>query len=307
LNNFEQHARLRAFDWINEQLDIFGEVLPRKVLETGFIFEGKRIPLVSPQGIFKPKLFKLPLSITTSPKGPYSDNFTPNGLLAYKYRGTDPMHSDNTGLRHCIQTQTPLIYFHGIVPSRYLAAFPVFIVGDNPTGLTFSVAVDDSQTIKNIIGVGVANYAQASEASEARRAYITTTTRRRLHQHTFRERVMQAYRKQCALCNLRHVELLDAAHIIPDSDEKGEPVVSNGISLCKIHHAAFDRFILGITPDYRAEIREDILEEEDGPMLQHGLKELHNRKIIVPRSNIQKPNRDSLEIRYEQFKNYKTR
>ena len=40
-----------------------------------------------------------------------------------------------------------------------------------------------------------------------------------------------------ALCRLRHQELLDAAHITPDGDAEGEPVISNGVALCKLHHA----------------------------------------------------------------------
>lgn len=43
--------------------------------------------------------------------------------------------------------------------------------------------------------------------------------------------------------------MLDAAHIIPDPDPDGHPEVSNGLSLCKFHHAAFDRRIIGIRPD----------------------------------------------------------
>ena len=43
---------------------------------------------------------------------------------------------------------------------------------------------------------------------------------------------------RCALCRLRHQELLDAAHITPDSEAEGEPLVSNGVVLCKLHHAA---------------------------------------------------------------------
>jgi len=52
--------------------------------------------------------------------------------------------------------------------------------------------------------------------------------------------------------------------------------------LCKLHHAAFDCFIIGITPDYKIELRKDILDENDGPMLQHGLKEFHGNRIILP-------------------------
>jgi hypothetical protein len=84
---------------------------------------------------------------------------------------------------------------------------------------------------------------------------------------------------------------------------KGEPWVSNGISLCKLHHAAFDAQILGIRPDLVVEIRKDILEESDGPLLVHGLKEWHNKKLIViPHATRHKPKEDFLEERFELFK-----
>ena len=51
------------------------------------------------------------------------------------------------------------------------------------------------------------------------------------------------------LCKLRHAELLDAAHIIADANDEGLPIVPNGLALCKIHHAAFDKNIIGISPD----------------------------------------------------------
>jgi putative restriction endonuclease len=78
--------------------------------------------------------------------------------------------------------------------------------------------------------------------------------------------------------------------------------VSNGLSLCSLHHAAFDRNILGITPDLLVDIRGDILEEIDGPMLVHGLQEFQAKKILVPRSEIQQPNRDFLAERYGLFR-----
>ncbi len=37
-----------------------------------------------------------------------------------------------------------------------------------------------------------------------------------MHQQEFRQRVLRAYRERCAICRLRHEELLDAAHILPD-------------------------------------------------------------------------------------------
>jgi putative restriction endonuclease len=96
--------------------------------------------------------------------------------------------------------------------------------------------------------------------------------------------------------------LLDAAHIIADRDERGRPEIPNGLSLCKIHHSAYDVNILGITPGYRVEIREDILAERDGPMLRHGLQELNDQRLHLPRASGDHPNREYLEERYSAFR-----
>jgi len=75
------------------------------------------------------------------------------------------------------------------------------------------------------------------------------------------------------------------------------------LSLCKIHHAAFDNNIIGITPDYIIKIRRDILEEIDGPMLKYGIQSLENQKIILPSHKRDWPDKDRLDQRYERFKN----
>lgn len=289
--------RLTAFDWLAEQTELHGDVLARDLLRQGFLYESERVPLVSPQGIFKPRLMDLPLTITTSPDSPYDDRFSPSGYLTYRYRGRDPDHRDNAGLRRLFELRRPLIYFHGVVPGRYLAVWPVYVVGDRPQDLTFEVAVDDLASVE----LEAADLPAVSEGQEARRIYVTTTVRARLHQRSFRERVIEAYRSECAFCRLRHRELLDAAHIVPDPEEAGEPTVTNGLALCKLHHAAFDRFMLGVTPDYRIVVREDVLVEEDGPMLIHALQGLHDQKIQLPRRRDDWPDAESLAWRYARF------
>ncbi len=75
----------------------------------------------------------------------------------------------------------------------------------------------------------------------------------------------------------------------------------NGLSMCKIHHAGYDRNILGIRPDLRIDERADVLLEVDGPMLRHGLQEMAGRVLDTPHSTAARPNRVSLEERYEAF------
>ena len=292
----DHEIRIAAINWLNDQIKIKGDVLPREDLRRGFQFRGTRIPLVSPQGIFKPKEMELPLTITTSPDGPYEDSFKQDDQLLYKYRGTDPMHRDNVGLREVMQKKLPLIYFHGIIPGRYLTIFPVYIIEDNIQDLSFTVVADEKMINpeaedSNFIGV----------KDEGRRSYLTQQVKQRLHQRGFRERVLAAYRSQCAFCNLKHGELLDAAHIVPDGEPDGTPTVDNGLALCKIHHSAFDKYIIGVTPNYQIKIRTDLLEEIDGPMLTYGFQKLHNQKLILPKSKKAWPNQEKLDWRHQRF------
>ena len=45
-------------------MDVHGEVLPRTLLAEGFVVDGVRVPLLGPQGIFKPRIMtEAPLSV----------------------------------------------------------------------------------------------------------------------------------------------------------------------------------------------------------------------------------------------------
>jgi len=300
-NNQDRQVRIAAFEWLSEQVKIHGDVLPRSLLAEGFVFKEKRIPLISPQGIFQPKHFaRFPLTITTTTSGIYDDRYDQNDLLLYRYRGTNSQHRDNVGLRQAMIHRIPLIYLHSMIPGRYLAVWPVFVVGDDPRALTFTVAADDYIAVNNYKNDDLP--VSYESVGEGRRMYVTASVKQRLHQRGFRERVIHAYHEQCAFCRLKHLELLDAAHIIPDGEPGGEPIVKNGVSLCKLHHAAFDRFLIGIRPDYTIEVREDILREKDGPMLVHGIQSMHQIKMALPRNSNMWPNAELLERRYEKFK-----
>jgi putative restriction endonuclease len=295
-------VRRKAFAFLANSTMSLGDTLPWKLLTHGFTYNGERVCLIGASGIWKPKILsRMPISICTAPPhpgrpAPYDDGINSSGRLSYRYRGKDPAHPDNLGLREAMENGTPLIYFFGITKGQYLATWPVFIVADNPGSLTFSVSVDD-----RVIRPNEGTDTNFELVREARREYITGVTVRRLHQQSFRLRVLRAYRDRCAVCRLKHIELLDAAHILPDSDPRGEPVVSNGLALCKIHHAAFDRHILGIRPDLVVEVRKDILEEIDGPMLRYGLQEMNGQRLHLPSRRVDRPATEFVEERYQLF------
>lgn len=297
----DRRVRIAAFQWLGGLKAVHGDVLPRELLEQGFSHDGKRVPIVGPQGIFKPAATLYPLSITTIPGSVYDDDLRDgDSVIHYRYRGKDPNHHENVGLREAMLKQIPLVYCYRVMPGRYTVSFPVFIISDSPAHLTFKVQQDDDVALSRFEHVG---FVEDDGDPTLRRKYATVSVKRRLHQAAFRERVLSAYQTRCALCRLRHGALLDAAHIIPDGEPDGDPVVSNGLSLCKIHHAAFDLNFLGINADFKISVRPELLEEVDGPMLQHGLKAMHGEKIVVPSRVSERPNRDLLARRFERFLN----
>lgn len=174
--DLDTRVRTQAFQFLTEQTRVHGEVVPRDLLERGFDFEGRRVPLTGPQGIFKPAaLAEMPISITTVPvregeARPYDDGVGPDGFLRYRYRGTDPGHRDNQGLRLAMGRGVPLIYLYGVTPGRYMPVWPVYIVRDHPAELSFSVAVDAPYMPV------LSNFKPDPNSLEARRAYITVVT-----------------------------------------------------------------------------------------------------------------------------------
>lgn len=249
------------------------------------------------RGINKPSGLDAALSITTAftPFGrlpPYEDLEGDDGYPRYKYEGTDPNTFTNRALRACRDTGLPLVYFIGVRRGTYFPVYPIFIVGEDSNRSEFTLWF---------------NWTEVSRSDSSTRAlekrYVLRETRARLHQPIFREQVMNAYGSSCAVCRLAHTELLDAAHIIDDSKPHGDPVVPNGIALCKIHHAAFDQNMMGIREDFRVVISPRLLHEVDGPMLKHGLQEMHGSRINLPRRVAAHPDKDRLEERFSEFLN----
>jgi putative restriction endonuclease len=304
--NFEERVRLAAFAELRTRQAVHGEVLPYlEGIRPPLRLDGLEIPFMTLQkGIHKPARLDAALSVVTAaPKSggvaPYDDRIDEQHLLRYHYRdaqsGTALAHrqaeNENASVRLTMSAQLPIIYFYGVRPGRYLPFFPVYVVADHPEAREFSLDL-----------TGIPFVASEFAAAEApAREYRSRVVKERIHQAGFRETVMAAYTNHCAVCRLKRVELVEAAHIVPDS-LGGPPVISNGMALCKLHHAAFDRNVLGIRPNLTVAIRKDVLDEVDGPMLAHGLQDFHNRELMhLPRQEAKRPGVDFLEQRWSAF------
>jgi putative restriction endonuclease len=132
--------------------------------------------------------------------------------------------------------------------------------------------------------------------------YALRLVRQRLHQTTFREAVLTAYGGRCAISGLPEPRLLDAAHIVDDGHETlGQPVVTNGLPLSKLHHAAFDANLIGIDPDYRIHISDALQAMRDGPLFEQGIRAIDGQSIRRPRRAQDYPDRDRLAERFARF------
>lgn len=288
----EAELRKQIIAWVHQRAEANGGFLHRQEL-LGYRTGGRDLPLIDfSRGIRNPAGFGSTLAIVQSAHGPYDDAEDPeDGLLHYAYRKGDPDGGDNRKLRNAIETGMPLILFRKEQPNYYTPIAPVYVVDDVPEERAFLIALDESFRYMGDV----------RHLGEDQRRYALRLAKQRLHQPAFRTRVLLAYDTQCAVCQLKHGALLDAAHIAPDSAEHGIPITPNGLALCKIHHAAFDQNMLGISPDYVVHIDRDLLEEVDGPMLKHGLQEMHGQTLTLPARRADHPDRDLLSTRWRIF------
>ncbi|MDO9354828.1 MAG: hypothetical protein Q7T55_14115 [Solirubrobacteraceae bacterium] len=291
-SSLEIHLREVIARTLLQRAEVNGGFLRWSELTSVVLPDGSSRRVVDPGrgGIWNPSDLVATLSVVTSPDGPYADRELDGGLLRYHYQ-SGPAGGKNLKLRRAMDLGLPVIRVQKVAANAYAPIYPVYVVDDDQVSREFTLSVDLS--LRALPSMAV--------RSEIERRYAERLVMQRVHQPAFRARVMLAYETRCTVCVLKRAPLLDAAHIIGDSDERGDAVVTNGLSLCKIHHAAYDQNLLGISPNYRVSINEELLDEIDGPMLRHGLQEMHGRELWLPKSSRDQPDPDRLSVRFDQF------
>lgn len=273
-----------------------GPELPYAALVRGFSFRGRRVPFLNrAYGIYRAAVQRGPAALSISSafaQRRYQDEGTEDGVL-YRYQDGPVDNHFNTWLRSAHALDAPLAYFVGTRPNWYRLEYPVFVERDLPQSRSVLISFGEM--------AGTFDERRPLHLDDPlERRYKVREVKQRLHQAQFRGAVLLAYRDRCTICSLREIRLLDAAHIVGDTEETGEPLVTNGLSLCSIHHRAFDQDLVGVSPDHRVHVAQRLLEEEDGPMLE-ALKGSHGARIIVPSSNRLRPDRERLATRFERF------
>ena len=294
----DDDLRNACFDELRRLAARFGQsadIPYRGGLDAQFPFKNRRVPFMTPyKGIFRARDQQgtAALSIITYLNSPYRDRATADGYV-YSYRAGSVDQPDNRALREAFALQVPIVFFFQTRTGHYDALFPWFIDADDP--VEREVHVSPGMTPE----LGGDHPAGPLEDFAARQ-YAFRQARVRVHQRRFRGAVLPAYRDQCAICRLKEPQLLDAAHIVGDLEERGDPVVRNGLSLCSIHHRAFDENLVGVAPDLRVHVSHRLLDDEDGPMLDL-LKGFHGATIAAPAKKMWRPDPERLAIRFDRF------
>ena len=241
------------------------------------------------RGIRNPSELETTLAIIHNPRGPYADREISPGVWEYAYEKGSP-EGTNTKLRRAGELGLPVIFFLKLDTAVFVPVSLAFVIDDDRDRRVFTVALEEVGLLSDPL-----------HPTELQRRYAERIVRQRMHQPAFRGLVLRAYALRCTVCSLHHGALLDAAHIVPDGEPLGTPTTPNGLALCKIHHAAYDQNMLVAGPDYKVSINREVLAEVDGPMLKHGLQEMHGRTITLPARRTDRPDKDLLAWRWERF------
>lgn len=106
---------------------------------------------------------------------------------------------------------------------------------------------------------------------------------KKIREPGFRRAIMRIYNYTCVVCKLQILTLngesvTEAAHIIPFTNSNNDDV-RNGISLCKLHHWAFDRFLFSVDESFSVTVSD--LMTENGPA-EWKLASLDGKGILLP-------------------------
>lgn len=103
-----------------------------------------------------------------------------------------------------------------------------------------------------------------------------------LRSHIFRKAVLEIYDGRCAISGIKlefgkNVTIIDACHIIPFADGKGD-TITNGIALSPTLHRAFDRGMVSVTDDYRVLVHPRLTDH----FPEVGIQQFANQEIKLP-------------------------
>ncbi len=124
---------------------------------------------------------------------------------------------------------------------------------------------------------------------------VVREVKTRVNQSVFREMVLANYNVKCAITNIDIPELLLASHIMPWSkNEEHRLNPENGICLSALYDKAYDKGIIGISPNYKIVLSSSLKKKKDTPFFKNHFEPIENLKISEPSKYL--PRKEFLEF-----------
>lgn len=167
---------------------------------------------------------------------------------------------------------------------------------DNPEKLAYEsekiIAELRHQTIEESTAINLSDLPEGVER--------TAVTRQRINQQFFHDAVLCSYENRCCITGIGHRQLLEACHISSWRDDvKNRTNPKNGLCMNPLFHRAFDRFLFTVTPDYKIEISEQMMDSTDDNSFRAYLVSIKCNNIIMPEKFT--PDRELLAKHYQQY------
>ena len=168
---------------------------------------------------------------------------------------------------------------------------------DNPEELAYEseriIAELCNKSIEESTGIDFNNIPEGSER--------ISVSRQRINQQFFHEAVLCSYENHCCITGISNRQLLEACHISSWRDDiKNRTNPKNGLCMNPLFHKAFDSFLFTVTPDYKIEISEQMIDGTDDNTFRDFILSIKGKNIIMPEKFY--PDKKLLEIHYEQYR-----
>lgn len=175
----------------------------------------------------------------------YADELSPEGIV-YHYPRTNSPHRDAAEVeatKNACSLSVPVFVVVKRGPNRRVHLG--WVMDWNDAAAEFWIQFGDEKPVSSF--PATENDVGAFEAFDARPRATRRLAKVRSGQGKFSFAVRKRSGVVCGACALSVPDLIDAAHIIPDS-AGGSNDPRNGLPLCATHHRAFDADLIGIDP-----------------------------------------------------------
>lgn len=128
-----------------------------------------------------------------------------------------------------------------------------------------------------------------------------TLIKQRVNQSFFRQTVLSSYNFTCCISGVSNPNLVEACHISDWADDiSNRTNPQNGLCLNPFFHRAYDKFLIGISPDMKVSVSDEVMETTKEESFKSYLMGLKGKRIYEPDKFM--PRRELLEMHFQKFR-----